>query len=90
MSAAISSYLQLFEYLNSKEDFLGHLLTHLGTSAMMDLLMRLVTYDPMYETKAKILKVMEMTLPPAALMLCICLAVHKINCRWVYNGSRVN
>ena len=48
---------QLFEYLTGKEDFLGHLLSHLGTSAMMDLLMRLVTYDPMYETKAKILKV---------------------------------
>ncbi|XP_067946676.1 serine/threonine-protein phosphatase 6 regulatory subunit 3-like isoform X2 [Watersipora subatra] len=49
----------LFDYLTSKDDFLGNLLSHIGTSAIMDLLMRLVTYEPMYETKAKILKWMD-------------------------------
>ncbi|KAF6024779.1 PPP6R2 [Bugula neritina] len=46
----------LFEYLVAKDDFLGHLLTHLGTSAIMDLLMRLITYDPVISVKSRILK----------------------------------
>ena len=34
---------QTLEFLRSKEDFIGQLLHHLGTSAIMDLLLRLIT-----------------------------------------------
>ncbi|CAE1307134.1 Serine/threonine-protein phosphatase 6 regulatory subunit 3-A,Serine/threonine-protein phosphatase 6 regulatory subunit 3-B,Serine/threonine-protein phosphatase 6 regulatory subunit 3,Serine/threonine-protein phosphatase 6 regulatory subunit 1,Serine/threonine-protein phosphatase 6 regulatory subunit 2 [Acanthosepion pharaonis] len=33
----------IFEFLKSKSDFVGTLLIHIGTSAMMDLLLRLIT-----------------------------------------------
>ncbi|XP_071113932.1 serine/threonine-protein phosphatase 6 regulatory subunit 3-like isoform X3 [Haliotis cracherodii] len=33
----------IFEYLKSKKDFVGSLLDHIGTSAIMDLLLRLIT-----------------------------------------------
>ncbi|XP_029650351.1 serine/threonine-protein phosphatase 6 regulatory subunit 3 isoform X3 [Octopus sinensis] len=33
----------IFKYLKSKSDFVGTLLTHIGTSAMVDLLLRLIT-----------------------------------------------
>jgi hypothetical protein len=33
----------MLEFLQSKEDFVGRLLQHLGTSAIMDMLLRLVT-----------------------------------------------
>ncbi len=33
---------QIYEYLRTKEDFLTRFLTHLGTSAMMDLLLQMV------------------------------------------------
>ena len=35
--------LQMLEFLKSKDDFMGQLLRHLGTSAIMDLLLRLIT-----------------------------------------------
>lgn len=34
---------QIFEYLKGKDDFVGRLLHHMGTSAVMDLLLRLIT-----------------------------------------------
>ena len=33
----------MVEFLKAKEDFVGQLLHHLGTSAIMDLLLRLIT-----------------------------------------------
>ena len=57
ITCGLSFLLQLFDYLRAKEDFLGNLLSHIGTSAIMDLLMRLVSYDPQYETKSKVLAV---------------------------------
>ncbi|XP_041355125.1 serine/threonine-protein phosphatase 6 regulatory subunit 3-like isoform X2 [Gigantopelta aegis] len=33
----------IFEYLKSQKDFVGSLLSHIGTSAIMDLLLRLIT-----------------------------------------------
>ncbi len=35
--------LQMLEFLKGKEDFIGQLLHHIGTSAIMDLLLRLIT-----------------------------------------------
>ena len=34
---------QMLEYLKSKEDFVDLIVKHLGTSAVMDLLLRLIT-----------------------------------------------
>ena len=34
---------QILEFLKSREDFVGTLLRHIGTSAIMDLLLRLLT-----------------------------------------------
>ncbi|KAK2169540.1 hypothetical protein LSH36_9g15052 [Paralvinella palmiformis] len=34
---------QMLKFLQSKDDFIGHLLRHIGTSAIMDLLLRLIT-----------------------------------------------
>lgn len=34
---------KMLEFLQSKDDFIGHLLRHMGTSAIMDLLLRLIT-----------------------------------------------
>ena len=33
----------MLKFLQSKDDFIGHLLRHIGTSAIMDLLLRLIT-----------------------------------------------
>lgn len=33
----------MLEFLKNKDDFMGQLLRHLGTSAIMDLLLRLIT-----------------------------------------------
>jgi len=35
--------IQILEFLQSREDFVGVLLHHIGTSAIMDLLLRLLT-----------------------------------------------
>ncbi|ELU00356.1 hypothetical protein CAPTEDRAFT_184298 [Capitella teleta] len=41
----------MVEFLQSKEDFVGQLLHHLGTSAIMDLLLRLITCIEAQETR---------------------------------------
>jgi len=43
------------EYIKSKDDFLGKVLKHLGTSAIMDLLLRLVTCVEALELRAQVL-----------------------------------
>lgn len=47
--------LQVIEYIKSKPKFTELLLTHLGTSAVMDLLLRLITYVEGNENKQNIL-----------------------------------
>jgi hypothetical protein len=39
----IKLFFQMVEFLQSKDDFVGTLLSHIGTSAIMDLLVRLIT-----------------------------------------------
>ena len=51
--------LQVIEYIKSKPKFTELLLTHLGTSAVMDLLLRLITYVEGNENKQNILTVRE-------------------------------
>lgn len=41
----------IFEFLKSREDFIGQLLHHIGTSAIMDLLLRLLTCIEWVEVK---------------------------------------
>lgn len=36
-------YFKMLEYFKSKEDFVNAIVKHLGTSAVMDLLLRLIT-----------------------------------------------
>ena len=49
----------MIEYIKSKPKFTELLLTHLGTSAVMDLLLRLITYVEGNENKQNILTVRE-------------------------------
>lgn len=49
--------LQVIEYIKSKPKFTELLLTHLGTSAVMDLLLRLITCVEGNENKQNILTV---------------------------------
>ena len=41
----------MVEFLQGKEDFVGQLLHHLGTSAIMDLLLRLITCIEAQDTR---------------------------------------
>jgi len=47
--------LQVIEYIKAKEGFTGRLLTHIGTSAVMDLLLRLITCVEGTDNKQNIL-----------------------------------
>ncbi len=47
----------MLEFLKSREDFVGHLLRHLGTAAIMDLLLRLVTCIESTECQQQCLQV---------------------------------
>ena len=49
--------LQVIEYIKAKQGFTGLLLTHIGTSAVMDLLLRLITCVEGTENKQNILTV---------------------------------
>ena len=49
--------LQVIEYIKVKEGFTGLLLTHIATSAVMDLLLRLITCGEGTENKQNILTV---------------------------------
>ena len=49
--------LQVIEYIKVKEGFTGLLLTHIATSAVMDLLLRLITCVEGTENKQNILTV---------------------------------
>ncbi|XP_005094786.1 serine/threonine-protein phosphatase 6 regulatory subunit 3 isoform X2 [Aplysia californica] len=46
----------IFEYLKSKNDFVGRLLYHIGTSAVMDLLLRLITCIESPETRRDVIE----------------------------------
>lgn len=46
----------IFEYLKSKNDFVGRLLYHMGTSAVMDLLLRLITCIESPETRRSVIE----------------------------------
>ena len=50
-------FFQTLDFIKSKQDFLGSVLKHLGTSAIMDLLLRLVTCVESEELRAQILAV---------------------------------
>ena len=47
----------MFDYLKTKKDFVGTLLHHIGTSAIMDLLLRLITCIESSETKRAVVEV---------------------------------
>ena len=49
--------LQIFEYLKSQKDFVGSLLHHIGTSAIMDLLLRLITCIESPDTRHAVIEV---------------------------------
>ncbi|XP_013094534.2 serine/threonine-protein phosphatase 6 regulatory subunit 3-A-like isoform X6 [Biomphalaria glabrata] len=46
----------IFEYLKAKSDFVGSLLHHIGTSAVMDLLLRLITCIESSETRRAVIE----------------------------------
>ncbi|XP_063402719.1 serine/threonine-protein phosphatase 6 regulatory subunit 3-like isoform X3 [Mytilus trossulus] len=46
----------IFEFLKSREDFIGQLLHHIGTSAIMDLLLRLLTCIEWIELKRAVVE----------------------------------
>ncbi|XP_076445361.1 serine/threonine-protein phosphatase 6 regulatory subunit 3-like isoform X2 [Babylonia areolata] len=46
----------IFEYLKSQKDFVGSLLHHIGTSAIMDLLLRLITCIESPETRRAVIE----------------------------------
>uniref|UniRef100_A0A0B7APN8 Uncharacterized protein n=1 Tax=Arion vulgaris TaxID=1028688 RepID=A0A0B7APN8_9EUPU len=46
----------IFEYLKTKDDFVGHLLYHIGTSAVMDLLLRLITCIESPDTRRAVIE----------------------------------
>ena len=47
----------MLDYLKGKEDFLGQLLHHIGTSAIMDLLLRLITCIEAQDTRSQCITV---------------------------------
>ena len=47
----------MIDFLKVKEDFVQHLIKHMGTSAIMDLLLRLITCIDSQETRVKCVNV---------------------------------
>lgn len=51
---------QTLDYIKTHEDFLASVLKHLGTSAIMDLLLRMVTCVEAAELRAQVLTVCDL------------------------------
>ena len=47
----------MVDFIENKDDFVGHVLNHLGTSAIMDLLLRLITCIECPDTRYAVIKV---------------------------------
>ncbi len=53
----------MLEFLKAKDDFVGQLLRHLGTSAIMDLLLRLISCIEATDTRTACITVCHCTFP---------------------------
>lgn len=51
----------MLEFFQAKEDFLGHLIYHFDTSAVMDLLLRLITCAQPPQSRLKYVEVRVQT-----------------------------
>lgn len=65
-------FMQMLEYLKSKEDFVNAIVKHLGTSAVMDLLLRLITSVESPQLRQDLLEV-KLTVCVASLYIIILL-----------------
>ena len=73
MKLTFTNISQTFEHIKKKEDYLGLILKHLGTSAVMDMLLRLVTCIEAPSLKARVLTVSirQNMCVKTALLICV-------------------